>query len=101
MTLFSRWQAWRAQPSIAHQLARIEGKVDRLLMDENTLKQKLDKLATDVAGAVSSQQAATADLKAQIAALQAGEPVSQDQLDALGAKVDAIDAAIAPLVPAA
>jgi seryl-tRNA synthetase len=78
-------------------LIALNGKMDTLLMDEQTFETKLNKLATDVTTAVTNQQTATAELKAEIAALQAGEPVSQVQLDALGAKLDAIDAAIAPL----
>lgn len=54
------------------------------LMNAADVLALLDKLKTDVS-------AKLADLKAQIAALVAGEPVTQPQLDAIGAGLQAID----------
>lgn len=66
----------------------------RLHMTEQELSDKIDKLGNDLAAALQA-------LKDQIATLTAGQPVSQEQLDALGAKVDALDATVAPIVPPA
>ena len=56
-------------------------------MDEQTLSDKLDGLASDLTAKLS-------DISTEIAGLKAAGGATPEQLDALGAKVDAIDAAV-------
>ncbi len=78
------------------QINRLERKLDDLkviLMSfEADLKADLDAIQLGVATAMKS----IADLQAQIAALIAGTPVTQAQLDALVTQADAIKASLAP-----
>lgn len=53
-------------------------------MNADEIKALLDKLQTDIAARLQS-------LKDQIAALTAGQPITQAQLDALGAEIQGID----------
>lgn len=69
----------------------------QIMKSEQNLSDDIDAIQAGVTAALQSQ----ADLKAQIAALIAGEPVSQDQLDALVAKADAIAASLSPAPPTA
>lgn len=80
----------RALDAISHSLARIEGKVDRIMTTEADLQTDLDNIKTGVAAVadkLTAQAGTIADLKAQIAA---GTPVTPEQLDALHAEASGI-----------
>ncbi len=59
----------------------------KISMDEQTLSDKLDGLASDLNSKLS-------DISTEIATLKAAGGATPEQLDALGAKVEAIDAAV-------
>lgn len=84
------WQWLRACAAIHSTLARIEGKVDNLMVSENDLQTDMDAIK-----ALVQKQADT------IAQLVAGQPVSQAQLDALDAEAKAILGIGAGSAPAA
>jgi outer membrane murein-binding lipoprotein Lpp len=86
-----------ALATVYSSLARLHRKVDRLLMNEQDLETKIAKLQSDVTAYVSTQQTTITDLRSQVAALTAGQPVTQEQLDKLGAAIDTVDAAVAPI----
>lgn len=90
--LVSRFRRPRALARIESSLRDLHDKVDTMARTEQELSDDLDKIQAGVTAA----QDQIATLKAQIAALPAGEPVTQDQLDALVGKADAIAAALAP-----
>jgi seryl-tRNA synthetase len=100
MKFFTGWRAARDRAAILDSLSRIEQRQIQMAGTEADLEAKVQKLSDDIATAVSTQQATTAELRAEIAMLQAGQPVSQEQLDSLSAKVDAMDVAVQPLLPA-
>ena len=82
-------------------LYTLNSKVDKIMSTETDLENALAAMKTDfdahVAADAASRKAAAdalAALQAQIASLQASQPVSQAQLDALVANATAIDAAI-------
>ena len=83
-------------------LAGIRGRLDVLIdkvgwimASEADLQKDLDAIASGVTTAVGQ----IADLKAQIAALGTGAPVTQDQLDALTKQADGIVASLTPATP--
>lgn len=82
--------------AIFSQLLALDTKVNTIMKTEQNLSDDLDAIQAGVTAALAAQ----ADLKAQIAALVAGEPVNQAQLDALVEKADAIAASLTP-APAA
>lgn len=55
-----------------------------IYMTADEVKAVLDKLKTDISARLQA-------LAAQIAALQAGQPMTQEQLDAIGAEITDID----------
>lgn len=82
--------------------ARIITLLNQLITQGETLMAKfqdfqadLDKLKTDISAKLDALAKTIADLKAQIAA---GSPVTQEQLDAVDAEVQAIDASLTPAV---
>jgi chromosome segregation ATPase len=80
----------RETAAIVAQLSRIEGKVDRLMASEADLQTDLDTIKAGVATVVTKltdNAQLIADLKAQV---EAGVPVSQEQLDALHAEASGI-----------
>ena len=87
--------------TILSKLQTLESKVDKIMATEADLEKALADMKTDfdahgAADAASRKAAADAlaALQAQIASLQASQPVSQAQLDALVANATAIDEAI-------
>lgn len=98
MNFFTRSPGLRDRlASIECLLVSIVKKVDDMARTEQELSDDLDKIAAGVASAVSE----ISDLETQLAAIVAGEPVSQDQLDSLTAKADGIVTALSALAPPA
>lgn len=74
-------------------LFKLKERVKRLEMDIATLKGQMDTLKADVEAFKTSQAATIADLQAQIAA---GNPVTNDQLQALSDEITGLDAEVKP-----
>ncbi len=97
---------WFRCPNYSTQLDRIEAQLMALAdtlaavaADDQSLKDELAKLTTDVTdilGLVSTEKTQIADLQAQIAALQAGN-ITPEQITALQANADSIAASNATL----
>ncbi|HTP77717.1 MAG TPA: hypothetical protein VMJ73_12140 [Rhizomicrobium sp.] len=75
-------------------LSALEAKVNTIMSTEADLQADLDAIKADFTTFTSSVATSLQNLKDQIATLQAGQPVSQAQLDALVTEAAAIDAAI-------
>ncbi len=68
-------------------LAKLEEIQRTIHMTEQELSDKLDGLSTDLSAKLS-------DISTEIATLKAAGSATPEQLDALGAKVDAMDAVV-------
>ncbi len=76
------------EPDILHRVLVELGEIKRkLYMTEQELSDKLDGLSTDLNSKLT-------DISTEIAMLKATGGATPEQLDALGAKVDAMDAAV-------
>ena len=84
---------WNPISRIISLLETINGKVDRIMSSEQELQDALDGIKDDITKVAARIQS----LLDQIAQLQAGQPVSQAQLDALTTEAAAIKAALDPL----
>jgi hypothetical protein len=94
-------RAWRERRAILDAVLALHDKVDTLMTTETDLKTELDQIqgaVTVVLEKLQAQADQIANLNAQIGM---GVPVTQDQLDQLGAEAAAIVASLGTFVPAA
>lgn len=69
--------------------------------DITALQASVDALKSDVATEAAAIKSAIDDLKAQIAALSTGTPITQQQIDAMTSTVNDADSGVKAMLPTA